>query len=721
MCIRDRHYSALGFSEGRALAFDATVYKSLNADLASLSDADALTHFNAFGRSEGRKFNFDATEYKAANTDLASLSDADALAHFVAFGAAENRLVEFNAASYRAANSDLASLSDADALTHYIALGRSEGRLLSFDADDYLSLNTDLSAAGITTATALDHYNAFGRNENRPFIDPVAVADSGDFTAAGPVTYTLSVDDSTLVDEGSSLTFTITPSGTVTEATELFLQLTGSTVGAITSGTDAADFSSVLSSVSFAVGDSTAKTVAITVTEDSTAEGAEAYQAQLLDSTFTAVSGTALTGTVNDNVNAPQSLSLTTSADNLSGAGGNDTFSASAATAATQQFQSADTLDGGAGTDTFNLTIANAATFIASNVSNIENVISQFTAAGTLSLSGSSGITALTANASTAAGVFTAIPSIIPITVANKGQNTTFDFANSALSGSADTVTATVSNFSANTLTIASVSGTEGAETIALVSTGGANTLTLDDDTATDLTTLTITGDQDLTLTTTPTTITSLDAQGLAATLTHAATNTAAATVTGGSGNDAITASNAGAVNDSISGGAGNDTITFAGNLATTDTVDGGDGTDTLGLTTALATAYTAPSTATITNFETLSVSDALAGGLTAANIQAGLTRVDLAAGTGAQTVTLEAGTQAITIGAANTGILTVSDTGSATTDVLTITNDATTAVDVLAGFNLIVGGFETVTFDGSGGGTAQQDVAAITPSLLPI
>ena len=81
---------------------------------------------------------------------------------------------------------------------------------------------------------------------------------------------------------------------------------------------------------------------------------------------------------------------------------------------------------------------------------------------------------------------------------------------------------------------LAPVSGTEGAETITLNSTGSANSITLDDDTATDLTTLTITGDQNLTLVTTPPTITTIDASALTGALTHTVTNTAAVTVTGG-------------------------------------------------------------------------------------------------------------------------------------------------------------------------------------------
>jgi hypothetical protein len=77
--------------------------------------------------------------------------------------------------------------------------------------------------------------------------------------------------------------------------------------------------------------------------------------------------------------------------DEKIGTSGNDTFAAGFTTAAT--FNSGDTVDGGAGTDTLSITVGAGSTYALANVSNVEAVKGNFTAAGTLSLLGSSGVT----------------------------------------------------------------------------------------------------------------------------------------------------------------------------------------------------------------------------------------------------------------------------------------------------------------------------------------
>jgi hypothetical protein len=86
-------------------------------------------------------------------------------------------------------------------------------------------------------------------------------------------------------------------------------------------------------------------------------------------------------------------------------------------------------LNGGLGTDTLNLAVGAASTYSLSSVSNIENVVGSFSAAGTLSLLGSTGITSISANASTAAAVYNNIASTaVRLGVSNTDQNTTFTF-----------------------------------------------------------------------------------------------------------------------------------------------------------------------------------------------------------------------------------------------------------------------------------------------------
>jgi hypothetical protein len=185
------------------------------------------------------------------------------------------------------------------------------------------------------------------------------------------------------------------------------------------------------------------------------------------------------------------------------------------------------------------------------------------------------------------------------------------------------------------------------------------------------------------------------------------------ATITGGSGNDTITRTTTTA--DSIAAGAGNDSVVFS-SLTATDTVDGGAGTDKISGTSANLVALTALTTPLITNFETIVVSDALGASLTAASVQAGITQIDLAAGSGAFGLVLEAGAKTVRIAAANTGSLTVTDTGTAATDTLAVTNYGA-AIDMFnAAGGLITVGFETVTVTGTGTGTAtSQDATLFT------
>jgi len=389
-------------------------------------------------------------------------------------------------------------------------------------------------------------------------------------------------------------------------------------------------------------------------------------------------SGSGTTGTTYD---------LSTGLDNKVGTANNDTFNApnAAGTAAGQTFTVADTIVGGNGTDTLNAVIGAANTYAASNVSGVEIINGTFTAAGTISLLGSSGVTNANGNGSTAAATFTNIASTsVGLGVYNTDQNHTFTFTTAAVAGAADSTTLTVSNVTAGTVTIANV------ETVNVVSTGGANALTAL--TAAAATTLNVSGDTTLNLgaaNTVATTITSTNTAGLTLTSDVAT----AVSITGGAGNDAITLTETAAASNSVNGGAGNDTITFTANLDTGDTVNGGDGTDTV---VALSVDATATYTR-ISGIERIQVSDALAAGLTTANFQAGIERVNLAAGTGGQTITFEAGSKTLALAAAAGAAIVAGDTGSATTDTLSILNTSA-GTDVYDGRALTLTGFETVT-----------------------
>ena len=391
--------------------------------------------------------------------------------------------------------------------------------------------------------------------------------------------------------------------------------------------------------------------------------------------------------------------------DEKIGTSGNDTFAAGFTTAAT--FNSGDTVDGGAGTDTLSITVGGATTYNLANVSNVEAVKGNFTAAGTLSLLGSSGVTSVESNASTAAAIFTNIAST-SVGLKETGTSTasTFTFAAAAVEGTADSATLTVSGVSKATNVATTIAGVETLNIVA------ASDSTLGLLTATSATTVNVSGSGALTV---------VDNLATATTL-NAATNTGgvdvgfgvgAVTATGGTGDDTFAFTAAGSV--STSGGAGDDTFEFDGTATLTadDTVNGGDGTDTLVSTQDELQALSVPSTIVLQNFEVIEVSDALdADGLTTASVQAGISTVTLADGLAADaTITMEAGAKTVNIDVALGAVLTVTDTGSATTDTLRLDNTAATATDAFDGQNLIINGYETVTIDSG-------DFAAVTGNI---
>ena len=416
---------------------------------------------------------------------------------------------------------------------------------------------------------------------------------------------------------------------------------------------------------------------------------------------------------------APVAFPLTSNADVRTTGSGADTFNALYSTTGGMTFQATDSLDGGAGADTINIQVGVTGTHSAASMANIETVSANFSAAGTVSLLGSTGVTTVESSASTAAAAFTNIGSTATaLRVTNTAQDANFGFTTAAVAGTADSVTATLSAVSGGTLTLA------GIETVNLASSGSANTLT--GLTATAATTVNVSGDQALALGTLGATVTTLNAgsntatgTGVSATMGAAAT----ATITGGTGNDSI---NISAITGdvSIAGGAGNDIVTATTGLTTSDTVGGGDGTaDVLSTTAAVAEGYTAPTTRTITGFEqlTLSTAGSSAVTLTTANVDTGIARVNLAGTTAAYGITGPAGALTVTSTAALGGTLTLTDTGTATTDAATLTNSGVSNANVFAGAAVTSTGYETLTINSGSASTtntAAQTLGTVTVTV---
>lgn len=435
---------------------------------------------------------------------------------------------------------------------------------------------------------------------------------------------------------------------------------------------------------------------------------------------------------------AGKTFTLTAGTNNLTGTSANDTFDAGLSTSSLQTLNSGDVLNGGAGTDEIYAVVNSSVT--PATMTGIENVtITNVTTPAVVDLTNATGITSLVNQGSTVGLTLSGIGKATGVTVrdtAIAAQVVTFN----DVTGSADAATVTVQNLTAAaTLTVA------GVETLTLNSMGSSSNVVGLVTAAT--TTLNVTGVAGATFGTLGATITKVDASTNTGTLANGISLTSAAvtasTIIGAGGNDTIVMGAAAAA-DSVSTGAGNDSIRFSGNFTTADTVDGGDGTDTLSVLATSIAAATTPTTYTVTNIETVTVTDALANATyTPANTSATAATFNVTGSTdnagavittaaaltgGAPTIVGPAGAFTVGLGAtvaANTlGILghavTITDTGAAITDSVTINNNARVTsllnLDVYNGAAFVIGGYETVTFGtGSVAGSANNTFGAIT------
>lgn len=391
---------------------------------------------------------------------------------------------------------------------------------------------------------------------------------------------------------------------------------------------------------------------------------------------------------------------LTTGVDNIAGSTGDDTFDGSRNTTgvAADTLNNADKLAGGAGVDTLfaQSAPAAAATTTPSSMTGIEvvDLENMGGAAWTLDLvnSDSSVTTVNTANNANALVVNNIQSAPTSFGISNTAQNFTATVTGSRLTGTSDEATVTYSNVTAGTTTIQPTAAGSGYETFNIVSNGSvANVLTaFTDGNGNSLTTVNISGAQNLTLPLNDATVTTVNAGTFTGilNLTVALGNTQNMTVTGGSGNDILN---------------------MNGTYTANDVINGGNGTDRLVLTNAEAIAA-ATAQAGVTNIEWLRLSDTTNGtGITVSNF--GATGLQLGAAvnhTGNVVANFAAGTanfdrQDSTDNAAET--TTINMAGVATTDVLNVTLGTTAAASTWNGGGAFtINGAETVNIFTQGG-----------------
>ena len=417
---------------------------------------------------------------------------------------------------------------------------------------------------------------------------------------------------------------------------------------------------------------------------------------------------------------------------------------------------SGDSLDGGAGNDTLVAVVTGSVT--PAKLANVETVAFTTTTAATLDMSNATGVTTLTSQGATAAVVMSGIASDTTTMVRDTSLTHTVTFA--SVTGSADSRSISVANVSSPATAVTGSLTVAGVETLTINSAGTtANVLGIQQ-TATlaslgpvtgATTTLNVTGAAGLTYGLLGSTITTVDASGLATsdgtglTATYSSAN--AAKITGSAGTDSFVVGSSSSA-DSINAGAGNDTIRYAGTtfLSGTggDTIDGGDGTDTLQILTGGIAGIAVPTTFTVTNVETITVTDQIGGTYIPAAISATATAFNVTGLTGttgtpittaaalttaASTITGAAGSFSVGLGAAMTisaapvgalaHALTVAATGTAITDSVTITNNARITsgaqIEVFGTQALTFTGYETVNINNGSVGGIQTTTGAIS------
>jgi len=295
----------------------------------------------------------------------------------------------------------------------------------------------------------------------------------------------------------------------------------------------------------------------------------------------------------------PVSTALTVGNDALTGTAGDDTFTgARIDTIAT--FTGGDTIAAGAGTDTLTATITGNVAPADGAITGLENLVITNLMGNTATITfstatttGIAGVTNVSNVGSSSANnlVLTRIVDNASITLNNTAGDTTVTFADSALTGTADTLTLNVNGNTGAVNIGDSTGGGDAFESVTINSTGATSTFSAANLDAT-ATAVTVTGNALLDVSGADTfaklaTLTAADSTGgvridIAADTVSGATNTK--TITGSSAADqididAIVASTVGAV--TVNMGAGDDTLTI-GTIANDYTLNGGAGTDTI-------------------------------------------------------------------------------------------------------------------------------------------
>ena len=363
-----------------------------------------------------------------------------------------------------------------------------------------------------------------------------------------------------------------------------------------------------------------------------------------------------------------------------------------------QTLTTADNLTGAAGTDTLTATLNNGLT-IRPTLSGIEKLdLTAVTANSSIDLASSTGVTTVSAVSSSAALTVSKIADVAVKLVAQGNSGAVeFGYTDASLVATAQTANLTVDG-QTGAISFNDEGGTNKLETIAITSSNTASTIAL---TTTNVgtTKITVAGAANLTLSGTQSAaVVTLDASSatgdVSATLAGATANVV---MTGGSGNDTLTTT--GVLKDSLDGGAGDDTLVIgASNWTASDTIKGGAGDDTVQLYADTDADVVVDAAFTnVTSVETLAAQSGQ--GLT-------VTLGALAQAAGITTVATSTGTDVVTVGADFTADLKVT---------LSTGTDKVNASASSAKLNVTAAAASLTSVDSITGGTGTADKITIT------
>ena len=403
----------------------------------------------------------------------------------------------------------------------------------------------------------------------------ISIANNGVSGSAAP-TFTVSKSASS-VEQGSTLTFTITASSAVSADTAFSWTVIGDNNGGTVDKAGTDDINVLSGTATIAAG-TTSTTFDVSPTNDGVVEGIEGIQVSVFDSSSASISSDKLL--VNNAGSSATSTSFTGTAgvDTFTGRAGDDQFDFSL----DSSLNDYDVLDGAGGVDTLTLVdqAADAGTTLIPQLKNMEVIQVTNNAAVDANDDGSAiltiataGLTGITKVVSIAGGVktggvtFADLAAPADIEVRTALGVTTANFNATALAGASDEITLTVSGTSSTTVAITddSTVASQALESLTINSISVANTLAdLQVDTV-NLPKLNVTGSTRLTITAgLDASVATVDASGSSGGLTlSTAPEAAAVNITGSSGADIITALGTG--NHTLSMGAGNDSVDFNG------------------------------------------------------------------------------------------------------------------------------------------------------------